>query len=120
MPVHVLTAAPTLRPARHVAATATMAAAALLVSTHVTLRHEIAIMHNLLHVTDKDHDKNDNYVTSPPQERSSMTSVRLAALQWISVHVCTTATCTNQESPTLSTVEAGKMRTCLTEVSYTT
>lgn len=92
------------------------------IHTHFTLRHEIASMHNLLHVSwrhSKDHDKNDNYVSSTPQELSLMTSVRLAVLQWISVHVCTTARCTNQESPTLTTVEAGKMRTCFIEVSYT-
>lgn len=114
MPVHVLTAAPTLIPARHVTATATMAAAALLVSTHILnyiMRLQACTIFFTSHdITDKDQDKNDNYVSSLPQERSLMTSVRLAVLQWISVHVCTTARCTNQESPILTTVEAGKMR----------
>lgn len=107
--VHVLTAAPPLRPPRHVTAIAKMAAAVLPVPKYIlhhsicyTQANAISFTHNVIHTQ-------DNCLSSPTQERYLMTSVTLAVLQWISVPVCTTAKSTCQESPTLTTVDPGKM-----------
>lgn len=75
--------------------------------------HEITSEHSLNYVwcTNIEHNNDEEYLSSPPQEWSLMTSVTLAVLQWINVHVCTTTKSTILESPTLTAVDPGKMRT---------